>query len=239
MTATYVAKLQHLETLQSAVADATTITPVAVDPATLEALRAETNASRFREPLQIPPIAVSDNSWLLNWLNGLMQRFAVNRPLGEGLRWLGILLSAALLGWIAYLLVGGSDPWGNRVFRFRSSNAEDIVARGRNLSPEAQFKLALEAARAGRQLEAWHWLTQGFILGLAQGELVKLDWSRTNREVLRELQHKRVACLEPAATFFRTAEGVVYGGRTTSVTEIEQFERSLSSTLASLPKKSK
>jgi|GEM_PF-4294536 len=237
VAATYMALLEELEAKLAATAASPVTVATTVDARILEALRTETNPDKFREPLQIPPIAVTDNSQFLKWIRSLLSRFQVNGRLGLSLA--GLLLCAGLLGWLAYLLVGGSDPWGKRSIRFRRGGEQEAVIRGRNLSPAAQFKLALQAARAGRHLEAWHWLTQGFILGLAQGQLVKLDWSRTNREVLRDLHHKRVAFIEPATLFFRTAEGVVYGGRGTSLAEIEQFERSLSRTLALLPKKSK
>lgn len=186
----------------------------------------------FREPLQVPEKIVAKNAklipdWLNRWLKGLGP--TINPGSFGNLRWLLWVLEAvgiSLLLWLIYLVVQARRGGEARRLREGAHSLESVIA-GRRLQMEAQFAQALSAAAEGRLLEAWHWLAQGFIVGLAQRKLVRLDWSKTNREYVRELQITSAALYIIARRFFGTADRVVYGGQPTTAEEIRSFHDEL------------
>jgi len=190
-------------------------------------IQAAVHPRRLTEPLQIPPVSSTASlGWLEQWLRRLFGQGPIGGTLPRTMQILTLVIAALLFGWLLSLLLSGSR-WGNRAKQYALAGIPENVTSGRHLSPDEQFRRALEAARAGRHLEAMHWLTQGFIFGLAQQKLIPLDWSRTNREILRDLQRHQTPLSDTARQFFRTAEGVVYGGREISLESIEAAEQDL------------
>lgn len=199
----------------------------ALTAADVNAIGDAVRPGRFTEPLQIPAASSTASlGWLEQWLRRLFGGSPIGGTLSRTMQILILVIAALLFGWLLSLLLAGSR-WGNRAKQYALAGIPESVASGRHLSPDEQFRRAMEAARAGRQQEAMHWLTQGFIFGLAQQKLVSLDWSRTNREVLRDLQRQQTPLSDVARQFFRTAEGVVYGGREISLAAIEAAEQEL------------
>ncbi|HYE77493.1 MAG TPA: DUF4129 domain-containing protein, partial [bacterium] len=179
-----------------------------------------------REPLQIPTAVQAQTPAFITWLRNIFGRYTGRAP---GLRLTVAVmagLAGLLLGWVLYLAFFGASLGRVRNARIQGAVPDEVVA-GRRLLMEQQFEKALAAAAAGRLVEAWHWLAQGFIVGLAHRKLVRLDWSKTNREYVRELQSQSAALYAVARRFFGTADRVVYGGKATSVEEVRRFHDEL------------
>lgn len=191
---------------------------------------------QMREPLQLPLNLEQrpSSNWFLRWLNRLFSGPSPvwQTPASRAAQWIAILLAAFLAGWLLHLLWSPTGPWTRRTARVMDPAL--AVAAGRHLPMDEQFRLALAAAEAGRMAESWHWLQQGYVIGLAERQVIRLDWSRTNRELLRELQSQ--SALQPLSRrFFQTAEGVVFGGRASNVDEVSGWCRELSTQLTAGP----